>query len=1069
VIRRTETNATAPAGDFDRLLRAIIERSVRYRAAAVLVAAVIVCFGIWSATRLSLDVTPDISNVQVQVLTPVPNLSPEEIETSVTRPIELEMFGLPGLEQARSLTRFGISQVCLIFADGTDLYQARQMVTERLTHAVDKLPRGMSPKLAPPSSGLGEVFTYALAFKINNVHGTNAGEAGLRRLKLMQEFVVKPCLKAVKGVAEVNTTGGYDQQMVVEVDPLKLPDIGMDMNDIATLVERDVAVGGGALVERNGNQFIIRSRSRAQTSNQLANVCIKLPWVLRAQPLSTVANISLGSNIRLGAATLNGEEAVLGTAMMLTGENARAVARSFREAIAEAQSQLPADMEIRPLYDRAELVDGVIHTVGHNLTMAAGLVVAVLLLFLRSWRAALIVTSVLLLSFALGLGGMATFGIMGSLLTLGAIDFGVMVDDTIVMVENVSRRLAALTGPATASAQASRLATIIEACCQVRKPMFVGMLIIIGAYVPILTLGGVEGRMFRPLAQSVILLLLSSLLLTVTLVPAMCALGLGTQNTMREPRFLTTLRSAYAWLFRNCRRWRGLILTLALILAGGAVLLSTHLGANFLPYLDEGWLVVEVQRDPGISLQKSVEMECQTERAILAAVPEVKDLYARIGMSAIATDPQGANQNDIYISFHPRPTWRKVNGHVVSKAELAEVIKSAIDRSVPGQELELNQPIAVRFDELLEGVRTDLAIKLFGSDYDQLDSLAVKISEVIKKLPDAGEVVIDQPGRTAMQEFIPDPIPSVRFMIAGDVMNNAVSIGLAGREVGRIDEGDIFYPVVVRIAESARTNPATLAALPVRSADSSYVATLADVGKWTNYESSVSTITREQARRREAIMVTVNSPDVVGFVARAREAVQNQVALPPGYRLEFSGAYKNWQSGSRRLVIAGAVFVLISLMLIYAALKQWKQVVLVAFGIPFALVGGVYGLWWRGLPLTLPAAVGFVTLGGLSILNGMVLITYFNELREHGVAAADAALLGAQTRLRPVLMTALVAGVGFFPMALSTGQGAELQRPFATVVIFGILSATTLTLLIVPLLLGGKGEAMPPAEPAGRS
>jgi cobalt-zinc-cadmium resistance protein CzcA len=1049
----TETNHTKPPGDFERGLRAIIERSVKYRSAAVLIAALILIFGIWSAARLSLDVTPDISNVQVQVLTPVPDLSPEEIETSVTRPIELEMFGLPGLEQVRSLTRFGVSQVCLIFADGTDLYRARQMVTERLAGLAGRLPPGLWPKLAPPSSGLGEVFTYALAYKPDRIPIFVPEEVRLRRLKLVQEFVVKPCLKSVKGVADVNTTGGYDQAMVVEVDPFKLPNIGYDMNDIAVLLARDVAVGGGALVERGGNQFIIRSRSRAQTSNELANCCLKLPWVLRAQPLSTVASISLGSKIRLGAATLNGQEAVLGTAMMLTGENAHAVAQSFRAALAEAQSRLPADMELKPLYDRAELVDGVIDTVGKNLTLAAALVIAVLILFLRSWRAALIVASVLLLSFASGLGGMATFGIMGSLLTLGAIDFGVVVDDTIVMVENVARKLAGLSGRATTANYEARLATIVDACCQVRKPMFIGMIVIIGAYLPILTLGGVEGRMFRPLAQSVIMLLGSSLLLTITLVPALCAFGLGSSGAIKEPQFLNTLRSIYEKLFFACHRFRWWFLTGALLLVVGATFLSTRLGANFLPYLDEGWLVVEVQRAPQISLAKSVEMELETERAIRAAVPEVKNLYSRIGMSEIATDPQGANQNDIYISFKPRATWRKINGRRMSKAGLAQIIKSVIERSVPGQELELNQPIAVRFDELLEGVRTDLAIKLFGPDYHQLDALAEKISAIVKKIPRAGDVVIDRPGRTAMQEFIPDPIPAVRFMIAGDVMNNAVSIGLAGREIGRVDEGDIFYPIVVRVAESARTNPATLNALPVRSADSSYVATLKDVGKWVNTDSAVSTITREQAQRREAIMVTVDSSDVVGFVSRARAAVQKQIRLPPGYRIEFSGAYKNWQSGSRRLLISSLAFIFLSLALVYAALKNWRQTALVAIGLPFALVGGVYGLWLRDLPLTMPAAIGFVTLGGLSILNGLVLITYFNDLRAQGMEPAAAALQSAKTRLRPVLMTALVAGVGFLPMALSTSQGAELQRPFATVVIFGILTSTSLTLLIIPLLL----------------
>ncbi len=1045
------TRNSVATGDFDRLLRFIIERSVKYRAAAIAVAASILFLGIWSAVRLRLDVTPDISNLQVQVITSVPNLSPEEIETSVTRPIELEMFGLPGLEQVRSFTRFGISQVCLVFSDNTDLYRARQMVSERLAHAVQRIPPGLSPTLSPPSSGLGEVFTYALVFKTNSDTGSFSTEEKLRRLKLAQEFIVKPCLKSVRGIADINTTGGYDQQMIVEVDPAKVVPMGLDLSDIANIVERNAVVGGGALVERDGTQFIIRSRARAQTIEELTNICIKLPWTLSGLPLSSVATVSVGSGIRLGAATFNGREAVLGTAMMLTGENARATAHSFGSALAEAQRRLPPDMELRPLYDRAELVDGVIETVGRNLGVAAVLVLAVLLLFLASWRAALIVVSVLVLSFALGVGAMAAFGIVGSLLTLGAIDFGVVVDDAIVMVENVARKLAA-SNRETAMSRELRLSTIVDACGEVRKPMFVGMLIIIGAYVPILVLGGVEGRMFRPLAESVILVLASSLLLTLTLVPALCAIGLGRNEKINAPRFLTVLQSIYERLFAVCRRFRFWILIGVLMSVAGAGYFSTRLGANFLPTLDEGWLVVEVQRNSKISLEKSLAMELQTERAIRTEVPEVKDLFSRIGMSEIATDPQGANQNDIYISFQPRSQWRKKDGRVISKMELARSIKSTIESNVPGQELELNQPIAVRFDELLEGVRTDLAVKLFGPDYDQLDSMAGKVAEILRKVPGAGEVVIDKPGRADLMEFHPDRDLMLRNMAYGDQINDAVSIGLAGRQVGRIDDGDVFYPLVVRIPESDRTNSATLNLLPLRVLDNSLVVGLGTLGNW-EHRQAVNSITREQAERREAIMVTVPGSDAIGFVARARAAIQQQIEIPSPYRLEFSGAYENWQSGSRRLLGAGAVFVGISLMLIYAALKDWKQTALVAFGLPFAAVGGIYGLWLRELPLTMPAAVGFMALAGLSILNGMVLMTYFNDLRARGIGSAEAALQSAKTRLRPVFMTALVAGVGFIPMAISSGQGAELQRPFATVVIFGVLTSTVLTLLVVPLLL----------------
>jgi cobalt-zinc-cadmium resistance protein CzcA len=589
----------------------------------------------------------------------------------------------------------------------------------------------------------------------------------------------------------------------------------------------------------------------------------------------------------------------------------------------------------------------------------------------------------------------------------------------------------------------------------VRKPMLVGMLIIIGAYLPILTLGGVEGRMFRPLAQSVILVLTSSLLLTLILVPALCAIGLSSGKALKEPQFLNVLRALYERWLQFCRRWRWWFLIAILLLVAGAGFFGNKLGANFMPDLDEGWLVIEVQRDPQISLEKSLAMEIESERAIRAAAPEVKNIFSRIGMSEIATDPQGPNQNDIYLSFQPRTQWRRVNGQAMSKNDLAAIIKSALEHAVPDQELELNQPIAVRFDELLEGVRTDLSVKLFGPDYDQLDSLATNIAQILRQLPHAGDVVIDQPGRANLMEFVPNRAQMLDNMAYGDQVNNTIAIGLAGREVGRIDEGDLFYPLVVRLPESFRTNPATLNQLPLRVLDNSVVVGLNTLGNWTN-KIGVSAITREQAERREAILVTVKNTDVIGFVTQARAAIQQQIKLPPGYRLEFGGAYKNWQSGSQRLLFAGGIFFLLSLALIYAALKNWRQTALVACGLPFAFVGGIYGLWWRELPLTMSAAIGFVTLGGLSLLNGMVLITYFNQLRAQGLEPAEAAVRSAKIRLRPVLMTALVTSVGFIPMALSTGQGAELQRPFATVVIFGILTATTLTLLIVPCFLRSK-------------
>ena len=1034
-------------GDLDRLFRAVISRSIQNRGLALGVAVAILLLGVWSALRLPMDVTPDISNIQVQILTPVPSLAPEAAETSVTRPIELEMFGIPGLEQVRSITRFGISQVSLIFSEETNLYRARQMVSERLPQAVQRIPPGMIPALAPPSTGLGEIFTYALAYKKGCEPRDETDESRLRKLKTAQDFIVKPALRAVKGIADISSQGGFDRQLVVMGDPKKMARVGVDFTDLANALERNSAIGGGALVDRAARQVVLSSLARAQTVEEIQAITVKLSWGAAPVLMKDVATVAIGSSVRLGAATVNGEEAMLGTALMVNGENARAVAVAFGKAIQELR--LPAGMEIRPLYNRAELVGNVIGTVRGNLQTAALLVAAVLVLFLGNWRAALIVASILILSFCLGVTGMAALGVAGSLLSLGAIDFGVIVDDTIVMVENVSRRLAGLaadTGPA------ARLETIWDACAQVRKPMFAGMLIIILAYFPVLGLTGVEGRLFRPLAQSVILMLASSLILTLFFVPAFCAFGFGSSPKTSPPRFMRNLEECYVRVFAVCRRHRIGLLAGMIGLAGLSAWLFAHLGADFMPNLDEGWLVVEVQRDPGASLPASVEMERANERAILAEVPEVKELFSKIGMSSIATDPQGAYQNDLYIRFKPKAEWRKIQGRSISKAALSELIKAVIARAVPGQELSLNQPVAVRFDELLEGVRADVAIKVFGPDLDDLDAVSEKIAGVVRQTPGTLDVMIDRTGRTDTLEFEPNRAAMQRYMAWADQINASISNAFQGRTVGRIDEGDQFYPLVLRLSDQDRLDESALNQLPLRSTEGSLLLHLDMLGRWKKVQ-RVAAITHENGERREAILLRSNAADQEGFVKRIAVDIENKVTLPDGCRIELAGSFKNLQEGRSRLAILGAVALVLSLLLVHLALGRWSQVCLVSLGIPFSMIGGVLGLWMRGLPLTLPAAVGFVTLSGLSILNGLVLVTYFNQLRAQGVAAGVAVLASARTRLRPVLMTALVASVGFLPMAISVGQGAEIQRPFATVVIFGIFSATLLTLLITPILL----------------
>jgi cobalt-zinc-cadmium resistance protein CzcA len=1056
----------SPSHDsLDRALRALISVSVRHRVVGLIGVGLVLLLGVWAAGRLQLDVTPDISTVQVQVLTAVPALSAEETETSVSRPIELEMFGLPGLEQIRSLTRFGISQVILTFADGTDLYHVRQLVGERLAQVADQLPKGLIPKLAPPSTGLGEIYTFALAYKPGETPKDASDEERLRRLKTAEEFVVRPLLRSVKGVADVNTTGGFDRQLVVTVDPRKLNPQSIDLNDVAMAVERNAAIGGGALLEQGGNQVAARSLARAQTPDEIRAICARFSWGGAVIAVDSIATVGPGSGIRLGAATMNGEEAVLGTVLMLPGENALTVAKAVGRAVAEAQDRLPPGMMLRPLYDRSELIDDVIGTVRTNLAVAALLVSGVLLLFLGDWKAALIVTSTLLLAFSLGLTGMVAFGVVGSLMSLGAVDFGVVVDDTVVLVENVARRLRQQPAPAGPAGRAWHHQTIVEACAEVRKPMLVGLVVIIGMYLPLLGLEGVDGKMFRPLAQTVILLLLGSLVMTLLVVPALCALGLRAGGTGGEPRLLGWLRSVYEPTFGLVRRHRLLVLLVLLLLGGGAAWLLPRLGADFMPALDEGWLVVEVQRDPKISLTESVKQEKATERAIREEVPEVKDLFARIGMSAIATDPQGANENDIYISFQPRSVWRTPNGLRLTKAELSDLIKEVINRRVPGQDLALNQPIAVRFDELLEGVRTDVAVKLYGEDFDQLDGLADQVAALARQVPGAGEVVIDRTGRTDTLEFRPDRLAMLSYMATADQVNTAISTALQGREVGRIDEGEQYYPLVVRLSDEDRANPDVLNIIPFRAADGTVVLALGNIGHWEKVP-HVTAITREAGRRREAVLITVDNGNAQGFARQLESLTKSKVPLPAGYRLELAGAFKNLQTGTDRLLLLGLVVLALSAGLVYYTLGSWRQTGLVALGIPFALMGGVYGLGLRGLPLTMPAAVGLVALGGLSILNGLVMIACFNQMRARGLAAGAAARESARVRLRPVLMTALVAGAGFVPMAVSTSAGAEIQRPLATVVIAGVISATILTLLVVPALLewmhqpkdAGEGE-----------
>ena len=1044
------------------MLSFLLRLVLRHRAAVVLASTLCFAAGLWIAVRLPLDVVPDISNVQVQVLTAVPNLAPEEAETSVTRPIELEMSGLSGLEETRSVTAFGVSQVALIFHDGTDPYLARQQVGERLLAAAERIPRGLSPRLGPLSTGLGEVFTYALAYRGDAPGRPATPRARLLALKTLQDFVVRPAVRAVPGLADVNTTGGFDRQFVVEPDVPKLAAAGLDLADLANTLARNAAPGAGALVDRGPAVATIRSLVRAQTPEELGGLTVKLGWGAVPVQLREVATVNPeGARVRTGAATLDGEEAVLGTALMLPGENGRVVAGRVGTLLADLQKRLPAGVELRPLYDRSTLVDNVLSTVRRNLWEGALLVVTMHLLLLGNWRGALIVVSLIPLAFVAGLAGLSLAGFSGNLMSLGAIDFGLLVDGAIVMVDNVARRLAARRRELGRRMHDSeRHAAVLAGCREVAAPTVCGSALITLVYLPILGLGGVEGKMFRPLAAMAALALLAALCLSLTLVPALCRSFLhGDDDATDDDAAGTTplmraldraYRPVLAYAVSPSGRWVLLVGTALLGLF--ALWTFTRLGAEFLPRLDEGALVIEVQRDPTVNLDQSVAMETDTESAILREVPEITHAFARIGASDIATDPQGSNQNDIYLSYKPRREWRlNHNGHPITKEELARAVVAAIEKNVPGQELTTNQPIAVRFGEMLEGVHADVAVKVFGPDSERLDDLAGKVRDLLKGVPGADEVVLEEIGRTPTLEVHPNADAMRRYLAQGDEINRALETAYAGQTTGRIDQGDTFFPLVVRLSDADRASPALLEQLPLRSAEGTLMLALKQVASVTSAP-RLNRLTHENGERRRAILVNVHGGDVAGFVRAARRAVAS-VPLDPGYRVEFGGSFEQLDSARARLLVLVPAAAAAAAWLVFLAVGTWRRTLVVCAAVPLALTGGVLALAWRGLPFTIPSAVGFIALGGVATLNALVLVARYGQFAARGVPRAEAAGLSARQRLRPVLMTAVAAAIGFLPMALARGPGAEIQRPLATVVIGGILSATLLTLAIIPALL----------------
>ncbi len=1032
------------------MINRILEFSLRQRAFVLMATMALIGAGIASMFRLPIDAVPDITNVQVQVNTEVPALAPEEIEKLVTFPIETEMAGIQDLVELRSSSKFGLSQVTLVFEDGTDIYRARQLVNERLQNALDELPPGLQPRLAPITTGLGEIYHYVVDYKPGATNKPASRFEQLLQLKLIQDWTIKPMLRNVPGVAEVSPLGGYERQIAVMPDPRKMMSTGVGFDELAAVVAANAENSGGGVVQEAGEQIFIRGLSRVQTTEEIANLPIKFGAGSRPVQVKDVAEVGIGSKVRTGAALENGEETVSGITLMLAGSNSRLVARNVAEKLKEIQKRLPEGVEIRTTYDRSDLVNRTIQTVKKNLFEGAILVVVVLLLLLGSVRAALIVASAIPLAMLFAITGMVQSRISGNLMSLGAIDFGLIIDGAVVIVENVVRRLGLKQHELGRRPNAAeRWHVILSACQQVASPMFFGVAIITIVYVPILALSGIEGKMFHPMALTVMFALAGALVLTLTLMPVLCSCLLRGDMKEGDNRLIRGAKRVYAPILAWALRFRWLVVAGALGLLAISVFTFNRLGAEFVPQLDEGTFLIQPVRAASIGLDAAIEMQKKTERVLRADFPEVARTYSRIGTAEVALDPMGLNTADTYVFFAPAEKWRKVNGQTITKEELANLMSADLSRKVPGQATLFMQPIEMRFNELLEGTRADMSVKVFGPDYDVLERYATQIRDLLAKIPGAGDVDFDALGRAPVLEIALNRTNLNKFNFRASDVNDVINTALGGRTVGSIVEGNRRFAIVVRMPEGLRQKIEDLKQLPVDGTDGKLVT----LGQLADFRISdqVNTIFRESGQRRLAILLNLRGRDVESFVKEAQEKIQ-QVKLTEGYYVEFGGQFKNLEQARLRLLVVVPAALALIFVLVFAAFGSLRQALVVYSGIPLAVTGGVFALAVRGLPFSISAGVGFIALSGVAVLNGLVMITYFNQLRAAGRSIHEAVREGSLTRLRPVLMTALVASLGFVPMATASGAGAEVQRPLATVVIGGILSSTFLTLVLLPTL-----------------
>jgi heavy metal efflux system protein len=1014
------------------VLNWIIDFSLRNRFAVLLGAAVLAAVGIVSMRYLDLDAFPDTTPVQVQVNTVAPSLGPEEIEQQITFPVEQVLSGLPKLQLVRSVSKFGLSQVVVTFDDGTDIYFARQVVTERLGSV--QFPIGVDrPKLGPVSTGLGEVFHYIVTGK-----GDDATE-----LRTIHDWVIKPKLHTVRGTAEVNTWGGFEKQYQVRIDPTRLIKHDLTFDEVVEAVEKNNRNVGGGSIRQNSQMLLVHGLGRTVNLEQIKNIVVKAHDGVPVR-VRDVADVEIGHEVRRGAVTADGKgEVVLGLGFMLMGENSHEVTWSLKRKLDEIKATLPPNVRVEPVYDRTELVDHVIKTVRNNLLEGGLLVVAVLFAFLGRLRAALIVALAIPLSMLVAFSGMLRFGIAASLLSLGAIDFGLVVDSSVVMIENCVRHIAH--GDLR---RKSKLEMVRDAAVEVRKPTLFGELIIMIVYLPILTLEGIEGKLFRPMALTVIFALFGSMVLSMTLMPVLASIFLPKKIEEREPLLMRLALALYRPVMRFSMKYKILVIGFAvcmLVVAFGMI--APDLGSEFVPRLSEGAIVVNVVRLAGTDLDESIRANTQMEKAVLERFPdEVEHVWSRVGTAEIATDPMGVELTDFFITLKPREHWKKAH----TQAQLTELLEKEL-RTIPGQNISFSQPIELRINEMVSGSRSDVAVKLFGDDFPTLVKKAQEIEAVMRDIPGNADLAVEQiTGQPVLQIQIKQDEIARYGIPAKAVLDIVESIG--SKPLGEVTEGQLRFPMVVRLPERYRASPEAIGTLlvPAPSGERIPLSRLASV----EIVEGPSTITREWGQRRITVTCNVRGRDLGSFVAGAQRLVADKVQLPTEgrYHVEWSGQFENLQRARTRLMIVVPLAFILIFGLLYLTYRNVSDALRVFTGIPFAWVGGIFALWLRDMPFSISAGIGFIALSGVAVLDDMILVSYIRQLRRKGVALDDAVQEAAVTRLRPVLMTTLVASLGFLPMAFSTGMGAEVQRPLATVVIGGVIGAMIMSLLVLRVL-----------------